>query len=231
MKGCWFWDEYNPACSVPLGATGAEAGPAEGGADAGTPEAGDSGDDGAGDGAAPPPCLYPNVEPVLSYDSTVGDPNPGGDQGSMKVEIPFSAYNQQSLVQWIFATPQDFSNKTLFVRVRLDSGFNTNPSAPGAFEIAVKTGNMCPAGPCFVYGASPYTGGQLPVPAPATPSFLEVDFDLHSTPAGANAGFDATQVVAIELHFDTGGGPVGTDGGSGRPPAPAVFHIDTIALQ
>jgi hypothetical protein len=141
----------------------------------------------------------------------------------MKVQIPFTGYNQQSLLQWIFPTPQDFSNKIVFVRVELDSGFNVNPSAPGGFVLAVKTGN-------YVYGSIPYM--NLPVPAPTTPSFMEFDLDLHAAPANANAGFDATQVVAIELHFDTGGGPQ-TDGAASTTmlPTPATFHVATIGVQ
>lgn len=213
-KGCWFWDEYNPACSIPLG--GGEAGPsggADGGAESGVAEAA------AGDGANP--CPYPNVEPSISFDSTAGDTmNPGGDQGSMKVQIPFTAYNQQTLIQWIFpGTPMDLSNKTLFARVRFDSGGNPNVmSNPNGFRLVVKTGSG------YVYGPSQYF--NLTQNGPQT-MFVEYDFPMTVPNASANAGWDPTQAVAIEIEFDTGGGPAANvDAGGG--PTMATFHVDTI---
>ena len=195
MKGCWFWDDYNPACSVPLGNSEA----------------------GAGDGATP--CTYPNVQPVLSFDSAVGDTNPGGDPGSMQVQVPFTAYDQQSLVEWIFpGGPIDFSTKTLFARLRFDAGGNPNlPSNPNGFRLIVKTGIGYVSAPSQYFNL--IQNGQA--------GFTEYDFPLSGTPAGAAPGWDPTQVVAIELEFDTGSGPVvGVD--AGRGPASITVHIDTI---
>ena len=156
---------------------------------------------------------------MLSFDSAEGDTNPGGDQGSMKIQVPFTAYNQQTLIQWIFpGTPMDLSTKTLFARVRFDSGGNPNvASNPNGFRLVVKTGTG------YVYGPSQYfnltQNGQT--------LFMDYDFSLMSTPMGANPGWDATQAVAIEIEFDTGGGPAaGVDAGGG--PMTATFHVDTI---
>ena len=207
-KGCWFWDEYNPMCSIPLG--GSDAGSSA--ADAGAAE--------AGDGANP--CPYPNVEPMLSFDSTEGDTSPGGDPGSMKVQIPFTAYNQQTLIQWIFpAGATDMSNKTLFARVRFDSGGNPNPASnPNGFRLVVKTGTG------YVYGPSAYFN----LSQPGQTLFVEYDFPLTGMPMGAGAGWDPSMAVAIEIEFDTGGGPAaGVDAGGG--PSMATFHIDTIGTM
>jgi hypothetical protein len=224
MKGCWFWDEYSPACSIPLASSGAEAGVAEagseGGVDGAAPEAGsvDAGEAGASP-CFPVGTIYPNVQPILSFDPSVGDMNTGGDQGSMQVQVPFTAYNQQSLVQWIFPAVIDLSGKTVFARVRFDSGGNPNPgSNPNGFRLVVKTGATA-----FAYGASQYFN----LPPSGQTMFTEYDFPLTATPAGAAVGWDPTQVISIELEFDTGGGPAaGVDAGGG--PSMVTFHVDTI---
>ena len=207
-QGCWFWDDYDPACDVPSGSDSAAS---------------------SGDGAAAA-CTYEFVKPVVSYDDAVGDDQVGGDPGSMQVVVPFTGYNQQSLIQWIFspASPPpiagptlDLGGKTLFVRIRVDSGGNPDPASnPAGFVLAVKTGSS------YAYGSSGYHN----LPAPGGSSFLEIDLPLSSPPMDAATGFDATQTIAIELHFDTGSGPAaGVDAG-GALPTTATFHVDTIGF-
>jgi hypothetical protein len=202
-----------------------------------TVDAGIDGGDEAGEAGGPsdagPPgtmagCgneLYLQAVSNVSYDPTVGDTLAAGDEGSLKIVIPFTGYNQQADFQHIFATPlQTLAGQILFVRLRLDSGFNPNPSAPGGFYLAVKTSN-----PGFTYASTIYN----PITVPNPTGWTEFDLNIDS-PAFVDTTnpvpYDPTSVVAIELHFDTGSGPIGVaDGGdAGAQPSTATFHIDTI---
>jgi hypothetical protein len=216
-----------PGDTYCIGQTGVAAGPGEGGTDAG-----DAGDDGGADAAveaAANPCgIYNYVQGIstVSYDPNTGDPGIGGDPGSLSFTVPFSQFNSQADFQHLTPGPGgmgiDLSGKTLFVRVERDPGFNTaDVSYPEAFVIAVKTG------PTYAYGSSTYTNFSVPAG-----QWQEFDLPLAVTPVGAAAGFDPTQVMAIELHFDTGGGPLGgvpADGGS-LLPTTTTFHVDTIGV-
>jgi hypothetical protein len=155
---------------------------------------------------------------TLTYDPDVGDTLPGGDPGSLKIVIPFYGYNQQADFQHIFMTPlQNLVGQTLFVRVQLDSGFVSNPNAPGGFVLDVKSTNN------FIYAQSAYTNIGMPNPAGWTQYQINI-----SMPAMSNTGYDPTDIVSMELHFDTGSGPLGAGVDAGAPPTTATFHVDTI---
>lgn len=220
-QGCWFLDAPPPAV------------------DAGDGSAGATVDAGGVSVPAPIPCsnptytcVYPAVAFVNNGPDAGGDPFSCSDPGYLELTIPFDGYNQQSDIQWIFSTPQDFSAYTvLYVRYELLSGFVTDMNAAGAFEVALKSG----AG--FNYASTAYTMGQLPVPVPTGGSgWKEADFDLASPqslgtgPDGGPVTFDDTQVMALELHFDTGGGPL-ADAGAGPQPVTAVFAVDMVGLK
>lgn len=159
---------------------------------------------------------------TLSWDDTKGKPDPG----SLKVEIPFDAYNQQATVQFNYDAegPQDFSGKTLTVRVMLDSGFNPDPSFPGGVQFFVKTGEA------WTFGEAGWTNVEL------VGTWVEYSFPLESAvtypAAGTVSDFDPSQVRAIGVSFNTGGGaqegaatqPIG-------PPTEATFFVDTFILQ
>lgn len=178
--------------------------------------------DASGEAAANPCGIYNYLQGIstATYDPNVGDPGMAGDPGSLEFTVPFSQFNSQADFQHVFSVPIDLSNKTLFVRVERDPGYNTNDlTYPEAFVLAVKTGLT------YAYGASLYTNFTAPAG-----SFQEFDLPLSMTPTGAATGFDPTQVVAIELHFDTGAGPasgVAADAASLLPTA-TTFHVDTI---
>jgi hypothetical protein len=190
-----------------------------------TPEAGIAADAGTCTNAT-----YTFLQGVstAAADPTVGDPNACGNAGSLMLSIPFSGFSQQALFQYQFPTPTDLTpyGKTLYVRVRADSGFNPSASVPGGFILAVKTGST------FLYGSSGYKN----VTAPATGGWQEFTVSLipapSDAPTDAGANFDPTMVEAIELHFDTGGGAGGDAGAAaGTTPLPAVFHVDTIGIR
>ncbi len=197
------------------------------------PEAGSdaSGDAAPVEAAAPSGCnptpaneVFLQALSTVTYDSTQGDSLVGGDQGSLEIVVPFSGYNQQADFQHIFASPLNIlANKTLFVRYRLDSGFNPNPSAQGGFYLAVKTGTG------YTYASTTYTN-VMGVTPPGM--WNEVDLPMASPPFVDTTNpipYDQTNVVAIEIHFDTGSGPT-TPVDGGALPSTATFHIDTIGF-
>jgi len=223
-NSCWFLDAPPPAES----------------------DAGDAGDAGgatvdAGGTEVPAPipcsnptytCVYPALALINNGPDAGGDPYPCADPGYLQLTIPFDGYNQQSDIQYIFSTPQDFSSYTsLYVRYELISGFVTDPNAGGSFEVALKSGTG------YNYASTAYSAGQFTAPVPTGGSgWKEVDFDLASpqslgtTADGGLVTFDDTMVDAVELHFDTGSGPL-ADAGTGPLPTTAVFNVDMIGLK
>jgi hypothetical protein len=207
-----------PGDSYCIGQTGITSGAT--GNDGGV-EAGDAGDAAPGTVAGCGTETYLQGVSTVTYDPTAGDTLAAGDEGSLKIVIPFTGYNQQADFQHVFALPQSLAGQILFVRFRLDSGFNPNPTYPGGFYLAVKTSN-----PGFTYASTIYNN----ITAPNPTGWTEYDLDV-SNPAFVDTtnpvAYDPTSVVAIELHFDTGGGPAGGVD-AGALPSTATFHIDTI---
>jgi hypothetical protein len=60
--------------------------------------------------------------PTIAADSTVGDP-----PGSLKIVVTFTGYAQQVNPNYNWATPQDWTNKVVSVRVKVD------PAVPATF--------------------------------------------------------------------------------------------------
>ncbi|HEY4015031.1 MAG TPA: hypothetical protein VGM06_16925 [Polyangiaceae bacterium] len=226
----WPGDTYC-ATQTSLPGTGGGAGDDGGGSGASDGATAEGGDDGGGNmvavDAAPVEAAAPNTcgtevflqsLSTLSFDPDVGDPGPGGDPGSLKIVIPFNGYNQQADFQHIFTTPlQNLAGQTLFVRIQLDSGFVSNASAPGGFVLDVKSTMN------YVYAQSAYTNIGMPNPGGWTQYNLNI-----SMPSMSNAGYDPTDIVSMELHFDTGAGPAGGGADAGALPTTATFHVDTI---
>lgn len=144
----------------------------------------------------------------ISWDATDGSP----DKGSMKLEIPFSAYQEQAdfLVTFDDTDLRDFSKDVLYLQAKLDSGFSPDVSAPGGLVFYVQTTTA------FAYGQSEWRN------VTGVGTWAEYTFDL-SLATQTKAGWDPTKVKAIGIRLDTGSGV-----GATMPPTAAVFHIDTI---
>jgi hypothetical protein len=166
---------------------------------------GDAGTAMAADGGA---AAVLSDKAKISWDGTDGSP----DKGSMKLEIPFSAYDQQAdfLVTFDDANLKDFSKDVLYLQAKLDSGFSPDVSAPGGLVFYVQTTTG------FAYGQSPWRN------VTGVGTWSEYTFDL-SLAMQTKPGWDPTKVKAIGIRLDTGSGV-----GAVMPPTAAVFHIDTI---
>ncbi len=156
---------------------------------------------------------------TLTFDPTTGA---GGVPGSMEIQIPFSGFNQQAAFRHIFSCPVDLSNRTLFLWLRLDSGFAIDPRYPGGVILSVRTG------PTQVYASGTYF--NLP-PGVSAGSWMELELpmtDVAYVPTGQLGAFDPTQVDLLELAFTIGAVPAFTVDVSA--PSPATFHVDTVGF-
>jgi hypothetical protein len=164
-----------------------------------------------------------NVSP-LSIDRDVGNPEPG----SVKAEIPFTDYNQ--FADFVInppVMPMDLSHKVLFVKIRLDSGFSPNVSAPGGVIFYVQSTGFIYAqlayqnvAPLVGAGPGPWVEYRFNLDQPDV-SYLTPDQIM--APQNWPVGYDPASIIQIGIKFHTGGGVNQT-----VPPSAAVFHIDTI---
>jgi hypothetical protein len=206
---------------------------------------------GAGGVAAPPVYLYTFTDPteinlavaanttavandltpttVFSWDSADGAPDKVANAGSLRIEAPFSAYTQpDQAVDFQFlleGRPVDLTGKTLFMYLKLDSGFSPDPSSPGGLIFYAKSTD-----PNWDWGQAAWANLD---PAPSTGvigKWIRYTFVLAKATSGATniAPFDPAQVMAIGIKIDTGT-PTVTP--MPAPPTAATFHLDSVGYQ
>lgn len=143
----------------------------------------------------------------LSFDSAVGSPNPG----SMKVMAPYSGANQYVDIQKSFGSgnPQDWSGKTLHVRIR---------ASEGTFKGGVQVYAITTAS--FVFGGKFANFTQ-------NSNWQEFTVDVSAPTNGAGAspgsGYDPTKVVVFGVQLNTGS--------SGGGSTPVTFNIDSFSID
>ena len=144
---------------------------------------------------------------TLSFDSAVGSPNPG----SIKVMAPYSAANQYVDIQRSFGTgnPQDWSGKTIHVRIRSSEGTFKG----GAQVYAITTGS-------FIYGAKFTTFAQNSNWQEFT---MDVSAPTNGDGASPTSGYDPTKVVVFGVQLNTGS--------SGAGSTPVTFNIDSFSID
>ena len=149
---------------------------------------------------------------AASFDATVGNPDPG----SLKVELPCTAYNQFVDYQFIFPINQDLGDKTLSVMLMLDEGFTPDPNAPGGIILYAKSGDNWDWGQASWANIGPDMVGK----------WTEFTFPMSDPGTGSTAQFDPAVLRSIGIKLDTGTGT-----GTTLLPTPAVFHIDSIGYR
>ncbi len=160
---------------------------------------------------------------VFSWDSQDGAPDQVADAGSMRIEAPFSAYTQPDQAvdfQFMLDTrPVDLSGKTLFIYLKLDSGFSPDPSAPGGLRFYAKSNETN-----WDWGQAAW---QNLDPATIIGKWKKYTFDLSKAESGATnvAPFDPSQVMSIGIKLDTG---TPTTTPPPAPPTTATFHLDSL---
>lgn len=149
-----------------------------------------------GDGTSPTP-------PMVSLDSTVGNPDPG----SLQVTAPYTGANQYVDLQntGMFGTshPVNWKGGTLHMRIRCDEGTFAGVAQP----YAITTG-------AYKFGGSSVNFAK-------NSNWQEFTVNLNS-PIKADPGYDASQVVIFGVQLSSGG--------SGASQGPVTFHIDSISI-
>lgn len=152
------------------------------------------------------------AESMLTWDGGTGS---DGEPGRLKLSVPFDDYNQLADIQINVAVPEDWTGKTVRVRIMIESGFSPDASAPGGAYIFLKTGAD------YVWGK----GNDLSLPPTTVGEWGEAAFPVAS-PVQTNSGFDPSQVVSLGVQFYTGGGGDGLE-----PPSATVAYVDAFSLE
>jgi hypothetical protein len=142
---------------------------------------------------------------ILSWDSVVGNPS----AGSARLEIPFTAANQQVRFGLRMAEPVNLTGKRLSVLLLLQSGLNVDPAQPGGAQVYAFSGSE------WIWAS----GSWIVISEPGKWVGGELDIDDASS---NYAGFDATEVREIGVMVQTG--EVGEH-------TYAVVHVDTFAVS
>jgi hypothetical protein len=167
-----------------------------------------------------PPENDLTVDPNTKYtlDDTDGAPAES-DKPSMKIVAPFSEFTSpDQAIDFQFklqGAPVDLSGKTLFLYLKLDSGFVQDPSAPGGFIFYAKSGSDWVWGQAAWQNLDPNRTGK----------WWRYQFTLaDAEPGEGGAKFDPSQVMSIGLKIDTGS-PTSTPSSQ---PTEATFHLDSL---
>ena len=162
---------------------------------------------------------------TFSWDSLDGAPDKVADVGSMRIETPFSAYTQpDQAVDFQFmldGRPVDLTGKTLFIYLKLDSGFSPDPSSPGGLMFYAKSNETN-----WDWGQAPWQNIDS-----ARPHLAEVHCSTSPTPSQERP----TSRRSIRARSCRSASSSTREARPRRllpaPPAPATFHLDTIGYQ
>jgi len=147
---------------------------------------------------------------------TDADGDPG--RGALRVDAPFSDYNQFVQVQksFAFGSLQDWTGLRLHVRVKIASGGNTSASAPLVVQPYANSYAFAPDG-----GPASYQFRGNAVNAAPGNGWQEYVVDLS-----AGGGFVPSNIVGFGVEISTGAGA------NDLPkPQAAVIYIDTFSLE
>ena len=147
--------------------------------------------------------------PTIGFDGTVGDP-----AGSLVVTVDFTDYSQEVMPNIVYATPVDWTGKTITLRVKVDATLPADLQYSG-FSI-------------YAQDTSYALSKQLVVNFPTN-----TDWHTLTLPIAANGNsFDATKVGSFVVSIYSNEPPTGLDGAApGVTPTSVTVHIDTIQLQ
>jgi hypothetical protein len=144
---------------------------------------------------------------TLAFDGSAGSPTPG----SLKVTAPYSGANQYVDIQKSFgvSSPQDWSGKTLHVRIKATEG-----TFKGGVQVyAITTGG-------FIFGGKHTNFGQ-------NNNWQEFTVDVSAPTNGAGAspgsGYDPSKVVVFGVQLNT------DQAGAGA--TPVTFNIDSFSID
>jgi len=144
---------------------------------------------------------------TLVWSATEGDPAPG----ALQLDVAFAALDQKVNAQLNFATPTDFTGKTITAHVKLASGLTTDAANPGGAKLYIKTGDT------YVYAANNWTNLEVASIGTWITLSLPVDAPPYVDAAGLNNPA-AVREIGIEIATSS----------TSADYAPAVVYIDSI---
>jgi hypothetical protein len=143
-----------------------------------------------------------NATPSLTFDSSVGSPDPG----SLKVVAPYTGANQYVDIQKSMTmSPMDWRGKTMHVRIKIASG-----NYPGGAQVYAITVPM------------QYKFGGTFTNVAKNNNWQEFTVNLDS-PMTPITGYDPSQVIIVGVQLNTGNAGSGAD--------TVTFNIDSFSID
>ena len=153
-----------------------------------------------------------NDDMDITVDDGEGDPAP-----SLRIEVPFSDYQEFIDFEFTLDATEDLTGKCLLMPLELVEGGNTDPMCPGGIRFYAKTGDD------YAYGQATWTN------FPTAGSWRRIAFDVDNAEVQDGVSFDPTDVRIIGLGLETADcGGAFED--SPSLPEPAVFLIDNFEV-
>jgi hypothetical protein len=146
--------------------------------------------------------------PTLTFDSALGDPNPG----SIAVTLPFTTYGQVYGVESNVKPTTNLSGKTIHAKIMLD-GAAAAFTQLGYVDLFAQSNG-------YIYGRGTTTGLTAGV-------WTDLSMTV-SAPAAMNTGYDPTQIIQVGVEIGVGAMPDGGVFGASEAP---TFHLDSFVAQ
>jgi hypothetical protein len=226
------------------GSTGGAAG--RGGSTAGTGgSAGGAAGRGGGGGSTsgPPPCRFASFDATAEgfvlnpYNTASGNlrfPEGGAPaaiawngtegapaMGSLRIDAPFSDYNQFVDVAMLFSATnrQSWPGTKLHFRVKIASGLDQGANSPPGIQPYANTYNSAE-------GKSYWRGNWVNL----STGTLWTDYVVDLTANSNVDNFDPTHIDNIGVIINSGSGPAGSTANAVKP-KPAVIYVDSVWLE
>jgi hypothetical protein len=149
------------------------------------------------------PATGASPAPTIAFDDTQGSPT----AGSLMVTAPYFGASQYVDIQKSIQTsPQNWTNKTMHVRIKLTSGTFRS----GGVQLYVKTGTL------FVFGG---TYANLTA---ALNTWQEFTLNI-TAPLVTITGYDPTNIVSYGLQINSGS--------AGTTQMPVTFSVDSFSID
>ena len=151
----------------------------------------------------------------MTFNGTEGSPT----AGSLKIDAPYSNYNQVVDVTSTFSGARNLAGLKLHVRVKIASGLDQSAASPPTVQVYANSFNS-------VAGAAPdyhYRGDYKWV----TTGPLWTDYVVDLAGDGT---FDPSKIASIGVTISSGDGMIGTTVNPTKPTA-AVIYVDNFWLE
>jgi hypothetical protein len=153
---------------------------------------------------------------TMTWSATDGDPAPG----SLRIDAPFSDYNQLVDATIGFAGTRNLANTRLHVRVKIASGLDQSASSPPGVQVYANSYNSGDGGLGYHWKGNWTT-------VSVGHGWADYVLDLL-----ADADFDPTQISNFGVTIESGNGVIDASG-TVNPvkPTPAIIYVDSFWFE